>query len=338
MHSQSPPLLIPEHEPLRLSADDFDLRCYWTSLISEIEAELDASVPVRYPERVHRAMRHSVLDGAAKRAPAIMCVASCDLFGGCRSASFPAACALEMVHAASLVHDDLPCMDDAPIRRGRPSTHALFGVDMAVLAGDALFPLAFQHIVARTPSPDVVPAATVLRVLAEISRAVGSTGMAAGQSLDIAAADAAGCEEEVLHLLEKKFGEMAECSAVCGGLLGSASDEEVETLRRYGRSVGVLYKLVDDVLTDSNEGAGKMRSNANAVSVLGKDRALELVEELRLKAKKELEMLEEKYGNKVLPLHSFVDYAVERSFAVKDGDATASNDVDSSANVDGNKG
>ncbi|WOL10875.1 heterodimeric geranylgeranyl pyrophosphate synthase small subunit [Canna indica] len=150
--------------------------------------------------------------------------------------------------------------------------------------------------------------AIVLRVLAEISRAVGSTGMAAGQSLDIAAA---GCEEEVLYLLEKKFGEMAECSAVCGGLLGRANDEEVEALRRYGRSVGVLYKLVDDVLTDSIEGAGKMRSNANAVSMLGKDRALELVEELRLKAKKEPEMLEEKYGNKVLPLHSFVDYAVE---------------------------
>ncbi|WOL07742.1 hypothetical protein Cni_G16489 [Canna indica] len=131
---------------------------------------------------------------------------------------------------------------------------------------------------------------------------------------------------------------MAECLGVCGGLLGRASDEEVEALRRYGRSVGVLYKLVDDVLMYSNEGAGKMRSNANAVSVLGKDRALELVEELRLKAKKELEMLEEKYGNKVLPLHSFVDYAVERSFAIKYGDATASNNADSSANVDGNKG
>ncbi|URE25424.1 Polyprenyl synthetase [Musa troglodytarum] len=138
-------LLVPKPRPLSLpfrcsaAAAAFDLRGYWTSLISEIEAELDSTVPIRYPESVHKAMRHSVLSGG-KRASPIMCIAACELVGGHRSAAFRAACALEMIHAASLVHDDLPCMDAAPLRRGRPSTHALFGVDMAVLAGDALFP------------------------------------------------------------------------------------------------------------------------------------------------------------------------------------------------------
>ncbi|WOL09727.1 hypothetical protein Cni_G18480 [Canna indica] len=307
----------------------FDLRGYWTSLISEIETALDVAIPVRFPQRIHQAMRHAVLSGSAKRAPPVMCVAACELVGGHRSAAFPAACALEMVHAASLVHDDLPCMDAADLRRGRPSTHALFGVGMAVLAGDALFPLAFQHIVTCTPSPDPVPPSAVPRVLTEIARAVGSTGMAAGQFLDLSGATAAS-EEEVLVVLEKKFGEMAECSAVCGGLLGGASDDEVEALRRYGRAVGVLYQLVDDVIMESNGGAGKMRSNASVVRAVGMDRALEMVEVIRAKAKKELENFRDKYGNKVLPLYSFVDYAVERGFEFEvEGAANG-------GNVDGN--
>ncbi|CAL9124620.1 unnamed protein product [Musa textilis] len=321
-------LLVPKPRPLSLpfrcsaaaAAPAFDLRGYWTSLISEIEAELDSTVPIRYPESVHKAMRHSVLSGG-KRASPIMCIAACELVGGHRSAAFPAACALEMIHAASLVHDDLPCMDAAPLRRGRPSTHALFGVDMAVLAGDALFPLAYQYIIARTPSPDLVSHFAVLRVLAEIARAVGSTGMVAGQLLDLSGASCGG-EEEVVLVLEKKFGQMAECSAVCGGLLGSASDEELGALRRYGRTMGVLYQLVDDVLMESNGGAGKLRSNASVVTALGMERALEMVEELRTKAKQELERFGDKYGDKVQPLSSFVDYAVERGFV-----------VDSSANV-----
>ncbi|XP_042382445.1 heterodimeric geranylgeranyl pyrophosphate synthase small subunit, chloroplastic-like [Zingiber officinale] len=306
--------------PVRCSSaaasSSFDLRTYWTTLISQIEEALDAAVPVRYPESIHKAIRHVVLSPGAKRAPPIMCIASCELVGGLRSAAFPAACALEMVHAASLVHDDLPCMDSSPLRRGQPSAHALFGVDMAILAGDALFPLAYQHIVTHTPSPDPVPLSVIPLVLTEIARAVGSTGMAAGQFLDLSGA-AAGSEKEILQVLEKKFGEMAECSAVCGGLLGGASDQELEALRRYGRAVGVLYQLVDDVLMESNGGTGKMRSNASIVKAVGMDRSLELVEEVRANAKKELDKFKDKYGEKVLPLYSFVDYAIERGFVVE---------------------
>ncbi|XP_008813057.2 heterodimeric geranylgeranyl pyrophosphate synthase small subunit, chloroplastic [Phoenix dactylifera] len=318
-------------------AASFDLRGYWTSLIPQIESQLEAALPVRFPERIFEAMRYSVLAGGGKRAPPIMCIAACELVGGDRSAAFPTACALEMVHAASLVHDDLPCFDAAPLRRGRPSTHARFGVDMAVLAGDALFPLAYSHVVARTPQ-DLVPPATLLRALAEIARAVGSTGMAAGQFLDITGAAAAG-EANVVAVLEKKFGEMAECSAACGGILGGAGEEETEGLRRYGRAVGVLYELVDDILMEEAGSNGKMRSNASVVVALGMDRAMEMLEELRAKAKRALQRFGDKYGDRVLPLYSFVDYAVERGFVVEaegEGKAASAASATAAGAGDGN--
>lgn len=300
----------------------FDLRSYWASYISLIHSDLDAAIPIRHPARIYESMRHSVLASGAKRASPIMCIAACELLGGDRSLALPTASALEMVHAASLIHDDLPCMDAAPLRRGSPSSHARFGVDLAVLTGDALFPLAFTHVVARTPAP-LVPPRTILRVIAEIARAVGPTGMAAGQMLDLSP----GGREDAMTVLERKFGEMAECSAVCGGLLGGAGDEELGGLRRYGRAVGVLYEVVDDVLMEGEGGngrSGKMRSNASVVRAMGMERSMEIVEELRGKAKEELKVFGEKYGERVLPLYSFVDYAVERDFKVVEESAADS--------------
>ncbi|KAL0348526.1 UNVERIFIED_CONTAM: Heterodimeric geranylgeranyl pyrophosphate synthase small subunit, chloroplastic [Sesamum angustifolium] len=267
----------------------FDLKTYWTSLIKEIDQKLDEAIPVQYPQQIYEAMRYSVLAKGAKRAPPVMCVAACELFGGNRLAAFPTACALEMVHAASLIHDDLPCMDDDPSRRGQPSNHTMFGVDMAILAGDALFPL-------------------------EIARAVGSTGMAAGQFLDLE-----GGPNAVDFVQEKKFGEMGQCSAVCGGLLAGASDDEIQRLRRYGRAVGVLYQVVDDILEAKIETAGKedeenKKKGKSYVSVYGVEKAMEVAEDLRSQAKKELDGLE-RYGEKVLPLYSFVDYAADRGFS-----------------------
>ncbi|XP_031493621.1 heterodimeric geranylgeranyl pyrophosphate synthase small subunit, chloroplastic [Nymphaea colorata] len=296
------------------STTRFDLQTYWTSLIAEIDQQLEKAVPLRYPESIHEAMRYSVL-ARAKRAPPIMCIAACELVGGHRSHAFPTACALEMVHSASLIHDDLPCMDDDPQRRGRPSNHTVFGVDMAVLAGDALFPLGFEHMVSHTPRE--VPADRVLAVVAEIARTVGSTGMVAGQYLDLKLADANGGEGQDMDLAwfikEKKFGEMAECSAVCGGLLGGASEEEVERLRRYGRAVGVLYEVVEDMM-ESEKLRGKEVGGErkwNYVRVYGLERARELVQRLKNEAKRELSGFE---GDGVVPLYSFVDYAVDRNF------------------------
>lgn len=204
-------------------------------------------------------------------------------------------------------------MDDSPSRRGQPSNHTIFGVDMAILAGDALFPLGFRHIVSHTPS-DLVSESHLLRVIAEIARSVGSTGMAAGQFLDLE-----GGPNAVGFIQEKKYGEMGECSAVCGGLLAGAEDDDIERLRRYGRAVGVLYAIVSDILkerTKSEEGERKKKGKSY-VEIYGLEKAAEMAEELKAKAKKELDGFL-KYGERVLPLYGFVDYAVGRSFSVVD--------------------
>ncbi|KAK7399892.1 hypothetical protein VNO78_11087 [Psophocarpus tetragonolobus] len=292
-------------------AADFDLRTYWDSLMVQINQKLDEAIPVQFPPQIYEAMRYSVLAKGAKRAPPVMCISACELFGGSRLAAFPTACALEMVHAASLIHDDLPCMDDSPSRRGQPSNHTIYGVDMAILAGDALFPLGFRHIVSQTPS-DLVPESHLLQVIAEIARSVGSTGMAAGQFLDLE-----GGPNAVGFIQEKKFGEMGESSAVCGGLLAGAQNDEIERLRRYGRAVGVLYALVDDILEErlKAEGGSDRKKGKSYAEVYGVEKAIEKAEELRAKAKEELDGFE-KYGERVFPLYSFVDYAFGRSFSV----------------------
>ncbi|ESR35753.1 Heterodimeric geranylgeranyl pyrophosphate synthase small subunit [Citrus sinensis] len=306
---------LPVSAASQLRSTQFDLKTYWTTLITEIDQNLEKAITVKYPEQIYESMRYSVLAKGTKRAPPVMCVAACELFGVNRIAAFPTACALEMVHAASLIHDDLPCMDDDPSRRGQPSNHTVYGVDIAILAGDALFPLGFQHIVSHTP-PHLVPEPRVLRVIAEIARAVGSTGMAAGQFLDLE-----GEPNLVEFVQEKKFGEMSECSAVCGGFLAGADDDEIQSLRRYGRAVGVLYQVVDDILeakaqTPRDE-EKKKKKGKSYVAFYGVEKAMEVAEELRAKAKEELDRFK-KYGDNVLPLYSFIDYAADREFSVVD--------------------
>lgn len=209
-------------------------------------------------------------------------------------------------------------MDDDQSRRGKPSNHTIFGIDMAILAGDALFPLGFSHIVSQTP-PDLVPGLRLLRVVTEIAQAVGSTGMAAGQFLDLEDGPTS-----VELVQEKKYGQMGECSAVCGGLLAGAADEEIQRLRRYGRAVGVLYQVVDDLFEEKMKGKdgdgdddGKRGKGKSYVEVYGVEKAMEVAEELGVKAKRELDGFE-KYGEKVEPLYSFVDYAADRGFSVGD--------------------
>ncbi|KAL1186627.1 hypothetical protein V6Z11_A01G190800 [Gossypium hirsutum] len=259
----------------------FDLKAYWATLYAEITQKLEEAIPVKYPDQIYEAMRYSVLAKGAKRAPPVMCVAAYEIFGDNRLAAFPTACALEMVHAASLIHDDLPCMDDAPERRGQPSNHKVFGDDMAILA----------------------------------ARTVGSSGMAAGQFLDLKGGNT------VDFIQEKKYGAMGECSAVCGGLLAGARDDEIERLRRYGRAVGVLYEVVNDVLlsklTEKEGTEGQEKKGKGYVSLYGIEKSMEIIEELRSKAKNELDGFE-KYGDCVVPLYSFIDYAINRGFNVSD--------------------
>ncbi|KAL3621416.1 hypothetical protein CASFOL_036328 [Castilleja foliolosa] len=287
---------------------NFNLSTCLTALIKEIDQKLDEAVPVGYPEQIYESMRYSLLAKGSKRAPALMCIAACKLFGGDQAAPSPPPARLKWVHSASLIHEELPYMNDAKSRTGQTSNHATFGVDMAILSGDALFPLGFRHIVMHTPT-GLVPEACLLQVITEIARAVGSTGMAAGQFIDIDH-DHHHCKLNAIDFVQqKKFGEMGRCSAACGGILGGASDDEIQLLRSYGQAVGVLCQLVDDISEAKTDGRDEKKGKSY-VSVYGVERAMKAAEDLRSQAKKELYGLE-KYGDKVLPLFSFVDYAAE---------------------------
>jgi geranylgeranyl diphosphate synthase, type II len=209
---------------------------------------LDRLVPAEYesPSEVHRAMRYSLFAGGKRLRP-VLCIAAGEIFGAPESELLPVACALELIHTYSLVHDDLPAMDDDDLRRGRPTCHKVFGEAIAILAGDALLTHAFQVLAERgVTSENVVRR---IRVVGEIARAAGSAGgMIGGQVLDMLAERKSidGPALDALHA--SKTGALLTASVVAGALTGGADDTAVATLRRFGASTGLAFQVADDVL------------------------------------------------------------------------------------------
>jgi geranylgeranyl diphosphate synthase type II len=211
-------------------------------------AWLDRLVPAEdeKPAEVHRAMRYSLFAGGKRLRPAL-CIAAGEVFDAHEDELMPVACALEMIHTYSLVHDDLPAMDDDDLRRGRPTCHKVFGEAIAILAGDALLTHAFQVLAEAGVTEE--NRARRLRVAAEIARAAGSAGgMIGGQVLDMLAekrpTDAAALD--ALHAA--KTGALLTASVVAGALSGGADDAAVATLRQYGASTGLAFQIADDIL------------------------------------------------------------------------------------------
>jgi geranylgeranyl pyrophosphate synthase len=198
------------------------------------------------PAVLHRAMRYAVFPSGKRLRPALVLLA-CRAAGGEDDMALPAAAAVELVHCYSLVHDDLPCMDDDELRRGRPTCHVAFGEANALLAGDALLTLAFE-VMAASP---IHPAATV-RLEMELARAVGSLGMVGGQVLDLSgtasgeATLASRGQVEKIHL--RKTAALIAASAKMGGIAAQAEEFEVLALEEYGRALGLAFQIVDDLL------------------------------------------------------------------------------------------
>ena len=218
------------------------------------------------PRRLHEAMRYAVL-GGGKRVRAIMVYAAADAAGCPQVNPDAAACAVELVHSYSLVHDDLPAMDDDDLRRGRPTCHRAFDEATALLAGDALQTLAFE-VLSSDPS---LRSATELRcrMLEALSRAIGSQGMAGGQAIDLAATGRSLTLEELegMHLL--KTGALIRASVRLGALCASADEEALEKLDAYAKCVGLAFQIRDDVLDVEGETA-VLGKAAGADSALGK--------------------------------------------------------------------
>jgi geranylgeranyl pyrophosphate synthase len=224
-----------------------EVRAYAERVRADVEAELDRLVPAESadPPSVHAAVRWSLF-APAKRFRPLLVAATGETFGAPRVKLIRTACAFELLHTYSLVHDDLPAMDDDELRRGRPTCHVKFGEAAAILAGDALQTLAFQTIA----EDETLDASLRVRLVASLARAAGTPeGMVAGQAHDLAAearADVRGEELELIH--RRKTGALIAAAARAGSLVAGASDEEVEAVNAYALDLGLLFQITDDLL------------------------------------------------------------------------------------------
>ncbi len=234
----------------------FDLSTYLKKRKAEVETALDLSLPLTYPEKIYESMRYSLLAGGKRLRP-ILCLATCELAGGTMEMALPTACALEMIHTMSLIHDDLPAMDNDDYRRGKLTNHKVYGEDIAVLAGDGLLAYAFEYVATQTQN---VPPGRVLQVIARLGNATGAPGLVGGQTVDLASEGKLDIQEATLNYIHThKTGALLEACVVCGGILAGAGDTELERLSRYAQNIGLAFQIVDDILdiTSTQEELGK---------------------------------------------------------------------------------
>jgi geranylgeranyl diphosphate synthase, type II len=233
------------------------LGAYLDARRAEVEAALAGFLPTPpdAPAIVDSAMRYSLLAGGKRLRP-ILCLASAEAVGGERHLALPAACAIELIHTYSLIHDDLPAMDDDTMRRGRPTLHVVAGEGMAILAGDGLLTEAF-HLLAREPvSGDSLVASRKLRVIETVARAAGVVGMVGGQAIDLASVtpDPKGQLHPVVDasslraMHARKTGALIRAAAVSGALMGGGSDQQIAGIDAAASEFGLAFQIVDDIL------------------------------------------------------------------------------------------
>ncbi|MCC2633616.1 MAG: Geranyltranstransferase [Ramlibacter sp.] len=267
----------------------FDLKAWSARRLAEVEDALCAWVPLDAPAGLGNAMRYAVLDGGKRLRP-LLVIAACESVGGHEGAALRASCAVELIHAYSLVHDDMPCMDNDVLRRGKPTVHVQFGEASALLAGDALQALAFELL---TPPDQGIPDATQARLCRLLARAAGHDGMAGGQAVDLAAVGHSLTEDELRRMHSLKTGALLHASVMMGAGCGDPSASALKGLDGYGHALGLAFQVVDDILDVTADSAtlgktpGKDAAQAKPtyVSLLGLDRArshaAELLEQAR---------------------------------------------------------
>jgi farnesyl diphosphate synthase len=284
-----------------------------------IEEVLDQLLPelAESPEHLHRAMRYAVLGGGKRvRAALVYAAGEASLQSGTAASAQEigldyAAAAVELIHAYSLVHDDLPCMDDDALRRGRPTVHVQFNEATAMLAGDALQPLAFELLAQMPVAPALIVQATQI-----LARSAGSRGMAGGQAIDCESVGIILTQEQLQLMHSMKTGAMLQASVLLGGIVAGASSAARQGLEAYATAVGLAFQVVDDILDVTSDTAtlGKTAGKDAAVnkptyvSALGLDGSRKLLESLRLQAHEALLPL----GSASVRLSEIADYIVGR--------------------------
>lgn len=264
------------------------------------------------PPSLRKAMGYSLLAGGKRLRP-VLCLTTAQLCGLSEAAVMPFACAIEMIHTYSLIHDDLPAMDDDDLRRGKPSSHKAFGEALAILTGDALLTDAFAFMCMAQ-----APAAQVLRAVAELARAAGSCGMVGGQVLDMAFTGGQTDLASLRRMHALKTGALLRASCVCGGLLAGADEKTVTALSTYGAALGSAFQIADDILDVTADtvtlgkpaGSDVEQGKCTYPSLLGLDRSRQLAEEQRQLAEHALTVL---HGPEAAFLRALAGYVVSRA-------------------------
>jgi len=291
-----------------------DLSAYLEAKRRSIEAALDRWLPrpdVR-PQKLHEAIRYSVL-APGKRLRPTLTIASAEAVGGQEREVLPTACALECIHVFSLIHDDLPCMDDDDYRRGRLTCHKVYGEAMALLAGDALLTLAFQLIAENAA---FVPAERILPTLRLIAEASGTQGMVGGQVVDMESQGQPVTAQTLEYIHAHKTGALLLASVLAGAMLSGAEAVRMDALRAYGRHIGLAFQIADDILDvtgDQNRigkpvGSDEERDKATYPKLFG-------LEESRRRAAAEVEaalLALSDFGARADPLRDIARFIVER--------------------------
>jgi geranylgeranyl diphosphate synthase, type II len=236
-----------------------------------VEAALDAALPPEssWPSTIHRAARYSLFAGG-KRIRPLLVLAAGEAVGGATEALMPLACAVEMIHTYSLIHDDLPAMDNDDLRRGKPTSHKVFGEAMAILAGDALLTRAFHVLLEVAPGTPADDVRRRLRAAAILGDAAGTSGLIGGQVADL---EAEGRDDVTLPDLERlhraKTGALLGACVLGGGVLGGAGEADLGRLAQFGEAIGLGFQVVDDIL-DATEGADRLGKTAGKDAAAGK--------------------------------------------------------------------
>lgn len=267
----------------------FDLQQYLRERVRLVDDALERYLPgedVR-PQLLHRAMRYSTLSGGKRLRP-VLVIAGAEAVGGNAHMVLPTACAIELIHTFSLIHDDLPAIDNDTLRRGRPTCHVQFGEATAILAGDALFASAFEMIARNA---DIVPAERVVRVIALVAEASGTRGMVGGQMVDIESEGKTVDADTLEYIHRHKTAALIRVSVVSGAILAGAEPWQVDALSRYGELTGLAFQIADDLLNVTGDprktgkavGTDAARGKATYPALFGvevsRQRAIQLVQE-----------------------------------------------------------
>ncbi|WP_457754876.1 polyprenyl synthetase family protein [Thermovibrio ammonificans] len=293
-----------------------DLKAYLKERKALIDSALLTYLPPEpeFGKKLYEAVKYSLTVGGKRLRP-ILCLAGCEIVGGNRNDALTPACAIEMIHTYSLIHDDLPAMDNDTLRRGHPTTWVKFGEATAILAGDALLNRAFEVL-----ADWEFDCNRKVKVISEIARASGMLGMVLGQQCDLDAEGRGDVPlEELLFIHKHKTGRLITASVVSGGITGGGSPEEIDALRRYGDSLGLAFQIIDDVLDvvgdqeklGKNVGSDLEKGKTTFVTIFGVEKARKMAYE---EVERAVEALSIFPAEKREPLEAIARFVVEREY------------------------